>query len=139
MGNYITIHAVDVDGYVTKSDNHKTLETAEARLVEVIELGFTDAFIAPHPMTDARWLTADMVAQTTAYDAPSKDAETRAWYWTRLRKERDRLLNASDNRFSSDAPVGRGSQAWKDYRQALRDLPVNTTDPANPVWSVEPE
>jgi len=24
------------------------------------------------------------------------------------------------------------------YRQALRDLPANTTDPANPVWPVKP-
>ena len=25
------------------------------------------------------------------------------------------------------------------YRQALRDLPANTTDPANPVWPTKPE
>jgi len=25
------------------------------------------------------------------------------------------------------------------YRQALRDLPANTTDPANPVWPVKPQ
>jgi hypothetical protein len=24
------------------------------------------------------------------------------------------------------------------YRQALRDLPANTTDPANPVWPTKP-
>jgi len=30
-------------------------------------------------------------------------------------------------------------QAWLDYRQALRDLPANTTDPENPVWPVAPE
>ena len=29
-------------------------------------------------------------------------------------------------------------QAWLDYRQALRDLPANTTDPENPVWPVAP-
>jgi len=27
---------------------------------------------------------------------------------------------------------------WMDYRQALRDLPANTTDPANPDWPVKP-
>ena len=25
------------------------------------------------------------------------------------------------------------------YRQALRDLPANTADPANPVWPLKPE
>ena len=25
------------------------------------------------------------------------------------------------------------------YRQALRDLPANTVDPANPVWPTKPE
>ena len=29
-------------------------------------------------------------------------------------------------------------QVWMDYRQALRDLPANTTDPANPVWPTKP-
>ncbi|NBP87864.1 MAG: hypothetical protein EBU59_05025, partial [Planctomycetia bacterium] len=26
----------------------------------------------------------------------------------------------------------------RDYRQALRDLPANTVDPANPVWPTKP-
>lgn len=29
-------------------------------------------------------------------------------------------------------------QEWKDYRQALRDLPMNTVDPFNPVWPTKP-
>lgn len=29
-------------------------------------------------------------------------------------------------------------QVWMDYRQALRDLPANTVDPANPVWPTKP-
>jgi len=29
-------------------------------------------------------------------------------------------------------------QAWLDYRQALRDLPANTTTPENPVWPQPP-
>ena len=30
------------------------------------------------------------------------------------------------------------SDAWKTYRQALRDLPSNTSDPANPTWPTKP-
>ena len=30
------------------------------------------------------------------------------------------------------------SDEWKTYRQALRDLPANTSDPSNPTWPTEP-
>ena len=35
-------------------------------------------------------------------------------------------------------PTPESKQAWLDYRQALRDLPANTTDPLNPVWPEAP-
>ena len=42
-----------------------------------------------------------------------------------LRLERDARLAACDWRASSDLTL---TDAWKTYRQALRDLPANTTD-----------
>lgn len=59
--------------------------------------------------------------------------------WFELREKRDELLKDSDSRFLADAPSSRGSQAWKDYRQALRDLPANTVNPKNPTWPTKPE
>lgn len=56
--------------------------------------------------------------------------------WINLRGSRDRLLSASDWTQVPDAPID--SQAWATYRQALRDLPANTTDPRNPVWPTRP-
>ena len=56
-----------------------------------------------------------------------------------LREERDRLIGQSDWRIvkaketSTNIPA-----AWKTYRQALRDLPANTTDLANPPWPTKP-
>ena len=41
-----------------------------------------------------------------------------------LRVERDRLLTACDWRASSDLTL---ADAWKTYRQSLRDLPASTT------------
>ena len=41
-----------------------------------------------------------------------------------LRKERDRLLCLTDWRASSDLTL---SDAWKNYRQALRDLPASAS------------
>ena len=31
------------------------------------------------------------------------------------------------------------SDAWKTYRQQLRDLPANTSDPTKPTWPTKPE
>ena len=53
-----------------------------------------------------------------------------------LRVERDRLLATTDWRASSDLTL---PDAWKTYRQALRDLPANTSNPANPTWPTKPE
>lgn len=60
--------------------------------------------------------------------------------WEKLREERDKRLAQTDYLFSSDYPhpTEETKQAWVDYRQALRDLPANTTDPANPVWPTAP-
>ena len=41
-----------------------------------------------------------------------------------LRKERNRLLGLTDWRASSDLTL---SDAWKNYRQALRDLPASAS------------
>jgi len=54
-----------------------------------------------------------------------------------LRSIRDALLQQSDWTQVADAPVDQA--AWAEYRQALRDLPENTTDPANPVWPSKPQ
>lgn len=70
------------------------------------------------------------------------DATTMQWVWyenvswSLLRKERDRRLAASDWTQVPDAPVDQA--AWAAYRQALRDLPANTTDPRNPAWPTPP-
>jgi len=72
-------------------------------------------------------LTEEEIA---ALDPPDKAA------WNRLRAERDRLLAASDWTVLGDSPTP--TAAWKAYRQQLRDLPANTTDPFNPVWPTPP-
>jgi hypothetical protein len=54
-----------------------------------------------------------------------------------LRSNRTSLLAASDWTQVYDAPVNRNE--WATYRQQLRDLPENTTDPANPVWPTPPQ
>jgi|7_EtaG_2_1085326.scaffolds.fasta_scaffold46561_2 hypothetical protein len=54
-----------------------------------------------------------------------------------LRMERDGKLSASDWTQASDVTLA-NKAAWATYRQALRDLPANTADPANPTWPTKP-
>ena len=64
--------------------------------------------------------------------------------WVELRQRRDQLLAETDwvtLKAIDDSNDGLGiqlPQVWMDYRQALRDLPANTVDPANPVWPTKP-
>jgi hypothetical protein len=55
--------------------------------------------------------------------------------WTDLRKQRNNLIAETDYLALSDATM---TDDIKTYRQTLRDLPANTTDPANPVWPTKP-
>lgn len=62
-----------------------------------------------------------------------------------LRAERDRKLAETDwvvakaVDASNDGLGIQLPQVWVQYRQALRDLPANTVDPANPVWPEKPQ
>ena len=57
-----------------------------------------------------------------------------------LRTKRNTLLAKTDYVATIDYPhpTPEKKQEWLDYRQALRDLPSNTEDPANVVWPTAP-
>jgi len=63
--------------------------------------------------------------------------EGRAELMSRIRRDRNGRLAECDWRMTTDYP-GTDQAAWATYRQALRDLPANITDPANPTWPVKP-
>lgn len=60
--------------------------------------------------------------------------------WKELREERNKRIAETDYLAMPDYshPTEEAKQAWLDYRQALRDLPANTEDPAAPVWPEAP-
>ena len=53
-----------------------------------------------------------------------------------IRRQRNELLQETDYLALADVTL---TDEMRAYRQALRDLPANTADPANPVWPVKPE
>jgi len=76
-------------------------------------------------------LTAEEIAEREAYERdvlPGLQLE-------QLRAKRNQLLTETDYLALSDSTL---TDDMRDYRQALRDLPANTVDPANPVWPVKP-
>ena len=80
---------------------------------------------------------------------PFKDPDTGAIYlkedselkntilWSNLRRKRNGLLASSDWTQLPDSPL-QNKNEWTVYRQALRDLPANITDPENITWPVTP-
>ena len=76
-------------------------------------------------------LTAEEIAEREAYERDVLPVEQ----MKELRRQRNQLLTETDYLALSDQTMTAEMQA---YRQALRDLPANTEDPANPVWPTKP-
>ena len=59
--------------------------------------------------------------------------------WAHLRHFRDELLKNCDWTMTTDSALSVESKAkWQAYRQELRELPSNTTNPSNPPWPNRP-
>lgn len=76
-------------------------------------------------------------SNTDIVTVEQRSAEALEAAWDALRAKRDALLAASDWTQLPDAPVD--AEAWAVYRQALRDLPENTSNPEEPTWPSLPE
>lgn len=103
--------------------NHEAVRRAYPQVVVIHDS--TGAFDA-----DGNKITLDeALVDAAAIEVATENA------WSNLRAKRTKLLAESDWMANSDVTM---SDAWRTYRQALRDLPSNTTDPANPTWPTKP-
>lgn len=74
-------------------------------------------------------------AEITEFNASKPtDAEILAQKWEGVRNQRNQKLSLTDWRAGSDITL---PDAWKTYRQALRDVPTQS-DPDNITWPTEP-
>ena len=78
-----------------------------------------------------RELTAEEIAQNLAQATNLSREDNEA----NLRSTRNRLLAETDYFGAPDVTL---TDEMRAYRQALRDLPANTADPANVVWPTKP-
>ena len=91
----------------------------------------------------ARFKNVDGVnVQFTAEEETAKDAEELAWTngavareMTSIREYRDNLLTETDWMALGDVTM---SDAWKTYRQLLRDIPASNTTYADVTWPTKP-
>jgi len=84
---------------------------------------------------ELKWLDKNQAAPTEVEIQAEIDRLTAEQPMVELRKERNRRLAETDYLALPDVTM---SDEMRTYRQALRDLPANTSDPANPVWPVKP-
>ena len=117
-------------------------EKATGKIVSVVQstdrpqefddaLGYTDF---PEDADQHCCVVSDGVVTHKADADLEQEDIARAWLM--LRRKRASMLSHSDWTQVPDAPVDQA--AWAEYRQALRDLPANTTDPRNPNWPTTP-
>tara|TARA_B100000212_G_scaffold337339_1_gene312021 strand:- start:287 stop:550 length:264 start_codon:yes stop_codon:yes gene_type:complete len=78
-------------------------------------------------------MTDEEIAQLKASQPTAE--EITAQKWQGIRAKRNELLARTDWRASSDLTL---TDAWRDYREELRQVPQTQTDPDNITWPTEP-
>ena len=78
----------------------------------------------------------DAVAKTITHDTVTQTTDEAATEMVEIRRHRDRLLSETDWMANSDVTM---SDAWKTYRQELRDVPASNTVYENVTWPTKPE
>lgn len=70
------------------------------------------------------------------------EEQAKAYALISIRGERDRLLDRVDTVYCNaekwESMATEKRKAWREYKQALRDLP-SCCDPFSPIWPIMPE
>ncbi len=80
-------------------------------------------------------LEGDELAEFEAQEKAWEDGGAAEFLWENIRLRRNLLLSACDYKMLTDVECD--AHAWIEYRQALRDIPLQA-DVNNIVWPVVP-
>jgi len=151
MGSFTTVNKVNDDNIICKYEVFETKEEADARIVELHKIsGYEDAFVVDNDATavngemcfqSPKHFPVNKANKTVSFDQSAFDADKNTMNMRYLRDKRNDRLLATDIVVLPDRWAAMNDDkktAWTNYRQALRDLPANTADPANPTWPTEP-
>ena len=106
--------------------------------LEIVKL---DADVDPRVVDISRDDSGNVIIEVNQEKITKMHEDVRQFNLIQLRIKRDVLLQKCDWAVSvSDSPLTQEKiDEWKVYRQALRNLPSVTEDPANPIWPVAPQ
>ena len=125
---YISITGVTSDNKLSKYQHFDSEAQADVHAAEY------NGFVVVDPGgNDTLWVV-DPGAKTVTRDVAAEQADELARQWVEVRTTRNQLLAESDWRGISDLTM---SDAWKTYRQALRDV-GGQADPTDITWPTEP-
>lgn len=105
-------------------------------ICESAEFAASQGWIACEPEVSIGWSYDGNTFNAPIENRPSWEEQEAAL----LRAERNQKLAETDWVIAKYAETDGGvPQVWRDYRQALRDLPQKPDFPRNFVWPVKPE
>ena len=100
-----------------------------------------NSLFIPNSPDNRHWKEYLTYDGTTDPEFTLQELEDQAW--NELRSERDALLKSTDfmmtTDFYSDKMTTQEQTDVKAYREALRDLPDNTSDPTDVTWPTKPQ
>jgi len=82
---------------------------------------------------------ADQPTLTNAFNAFDFAGAATDAAWVKVRQQRNALLSACDWTQGNNPSGNIGVDDWATYRQALRDVPQNNSDPTNVTWPNPPD
>ena len=97
-----------------------------------------DAGIDPKVVDISRDDSGNVIVQLNEEKKNKINEDVQQFNLIQLRRKRDAHLQKSDWTQTNDIGL-ENEEEWLAYRQALRDLPVNSEDPTNPVWPEPPQ
>ena len=118
--------------YNTITGKIKAIHWNKPEIVDLL-LEENEAYIVYEGSVEGKYVVNGQIVPRPQAELDAEDLEQS---WFKLRGNRNHLLSQSDWTQVPDAPVD--AAAWATYRQQLRDLPANTTDPRNVEWPVPP-
>ncbi len=127
----------------------KVLVILDSNTLSVVDWYFSDSPIVPVTpgirLEVPEGLTWDTVKgvqdgdRVTLVEDPQKVQDHKAALWSQVRSKRNQLLRDSDFTQMPDSPLSQERKdAWAAYRQELRDLPDEVTDPTQVEWPLDP-
>ena len=97
-----------------------------------------DAGIDPRVVDISRDDSGNVIVQLNEENKNKINEYVQQFNLIQLRIKRDARLQKCDWTQTNDIGL-ENEEEWLAYRQALRDLPVNSEDPTNPVWPEQPQ